>query len=170
MKFTDQRTKFNKDIGRAIFLFIGLFAGIIFNSYRQWEIKQQAWLDSQVKLGTKLISPVPQNDLVFHPVYAQEALKPTPTPTTQELVTLEITRVFGASSIMHKIAKCESGLNPNAKNPTSSATGVFQIMSSVHGVSQRMLKDYKINIAVAKKLYDEQGTNPWISSINCWSK
>ena len=29
---------------------------------------------------------------------------------------------------MIRIAKCESGLKPNAKNPTSTATGIFQII------------------------------------------
>lgn len=127
------------------------------------------WESQQLKLGTDLLSPMSQNDLVFAQEKPQDTPKPTPKPI-QALVREEIVRVFGENSIMLKVAQCESGFNPMAKNKTSSATGVFQIMSSVHGISPRFLTDYKVNTAIAKKLYDEQGTTPWNASINCWGR
>jgi len=158
----DNRTKVARDIKYLVFIIIGILIGGIGVKWDNWERKQIEWADSQVPM---LLSPLGSS--VIH---AQEAPRPTPQPTERELVTAEITRVFGASSVMHKVAFCESGLNPRAKNKNSSATGIFQIMASVHGVSPRFLTDYKVNIAIAKKLYDEQGTNPWNASINCWSK
>lgn len=79
--------------------------------------------------------------------------------------------VFGKDApLMTKIAKCESGLNPNAKNKTSTARGLFQVMSSVHGVQEKWLYNPMVNALIAKQLYDRQGTTPWNSSMGCWSK
>lgn len=79
--------------------------------------------------------------------------------------------VFGKDApVMTKIAKCESGLNPNAKNKNSTARGLFQVMSSVHGVQEKWLYNPMVNALIAKQLYDRQGTVPWASSRECWSK
>lgn len=63
------------------------------------------------------------------------------------------------------VAKCESGLKAEAYNDKntngSKDSGVFQI-NSVHAINPRFLKDFKVNIMVARKLYDEQGWNPWV--------
>ena len=159
----DNRKKYTRDIYRAFFLIIGIFVGAISIKWGLWEAQQAAWAESQVPM---LLSP-----LADTPVYAREAPETPKPPTERELVIAEIERVFGDdSAVMKRVAFCESGFNPKAKNPKSSATGVFQIMAGVHGVSPRFLMDYKVNIAIAKKLFDEQKTNPWISSINCWSK
>jgi hypothetical protein len=86
-------------------------------------------------------------------------------PTTPTDV---IDYVFGKDApTMLRVAKCESGLNPNAKNKESSATGLFQIMASVHGIDKKWLVDPMINAIVAKKLYDRQGITPWVSSNPC---
>lgn len=82
-----------------------------------------------------------------------------------------INTVFGANApVMKKVAMCESGLNPNARNKTSTARGVFQVMASVHQVQEKWLLNPAINTLIAKQLYDEQGLTPWVSSRGCWSK
>lgn len=60
-----------------------------------------------------------------------------------------------------RIADCESGDNPNARNP-SGATGVFQILGGP--------TDPWANIRLAWSMSDH-GTNwqPWSSSEGCWA-
>ncbi len=52
----------------------------------------------------------------------------------------------------------ESGGNPDAKNPTSSARGLFQILSSlwgpIFGVTPEQLFDPVINTSVARRVYE----------------
>jgi len=160
----DKRTRMYRQLSNLVIGLTCLLLGALLN---KWQMTP-TWESKQLKLGTSLLSPVPQNDLVFAREKPQDTPKPTPKPTTV-LVQEEIVRVFGENTIMLKVAKCESGFNPKAKNPKSSATGVFQIMSSVHGISPRFLTDYKVNIAAAHKLYLEQNLMPWEASRNCWS-
>jgi hypothetical protein len=83
----------------------------------------------------------------------------------------KIKEVFGEDGeLMIKVARCESNLNPKAKNSTSSARGLFQILSKLHQVKEQWLYDENVNIAIAKQMFDASGTNPWIASINCWGK
>lgn len=156
----DNRKKYTRDIYRALFLIIGIFVGAISIKWGLWEAQQAAWAESQVPM---LLSP-----LADAPVYAREAPETPKPPTERELVIAEIERVFGDdSAVMKRVAFCESGYNPRAKNPKSSATGVFQIMAGVHGVSPRFLTNPYINIAIAKQLYDNSGLEPWRASNNC---
>lgn len=63
-----------------------------------------------------------------------------------------------------KIFSCESGLRANAqgKNKNGSTdTGIAQI-NSVHSIPETYLKNEKINILVAKQIYDRQGWRPWV--------
>lgn len=102
--------------------------------------------------------------------YAQMLEAKLLTPESQDPQFI-IERVFGKDAgLFKKIASCESSLNPNAKNKTSSARGLLQIMSSVHKIDQKWLKNPMINALVAKQLFDEQGTTPWNASKHCWSK
>lgn len=59
----------------------------------------------------------------------------------------------------------ESGGDPNAKNPTSSARGLMQIMASLwapyFGVSYEALYDPETNIRLARQVYDRQGWAAW---------
>jgi hypothetical protein len=59
----------------------------------------------------------------------------------------------------------ESGGNPNAKNPRSSARGLMQIMASVwaeeYGFSYDDLYTPEINLFVARKVKDTQGWGAW---------
>lgn len=63
-----------------------------------------------------------------------------------------------------KVFTCESRLNPSVEhwnNNGSVDTGVAQI-NSVHGINQKWLRDYRINLLVAYKLWQEQGWRPWV--------
>ena len=59
----------------------------------------------------------------------------------------------------------ESGGNPDAKNPESSARGLFQIMASVwaptFGVSYDDLYDPELNVRLAHRIYETQGWTAW---------
>lgn len=70
---------------------------------------------------------------------------------------------------MLRVARCESGLIPTAQGPTNDH-GIYQIHVPSH--SARIvgldLYDPKVNIAFARKLYDESGKNPWNASRKCW--
>ena len=87
---------------------------------------------------------------------------------TREEIEREIEAVFGEEADLFKrIAWCESRFDPDADN--GSDTGVFQI-NRVHQIAPRWLRNYKINILVAKELFDRQGTLPWRSSWKCWRR
>jgi len=59
----------------------------------------------------------------------------------------------------------ESGGNPNADNPDSTAHGLFQILASLwaphFGVSPDDLFDPVVNVKLARQIYDLQGWNAW---------
>lgn len=91
-----------------------------------------------------------------------------------------VKRQFAKEPVLISIAKCESGMRQFdefgrvLKNPRSSATGVMQIMASVHRRSAMRL-GYDIytlegNLGYAKKLYQREGTKPWNASRHCWGK
>jgi hypothetical protein len=68
--------------------------------------------------------------------------------------------------LMIAIAKAESGLNAKAYNKNNNGSedfGLFQI-NSIHGEDN--LFDVDKNIAVAKKIYDNQGLNAWVAYQN----
>ena len=58
------------------------------------------------------------------------------------------------------VARCESGLRPDAYNP-SGATGVFQIIGGPFDVWD--------NVRMALRMYHERGWQPWVASAYCWS-
>lgn len=68
------------------------------------------------------------------------------------------------------VARCESGVREEAVNPKnkdgSHDSGVFQINSG-HGIPNRYLLNSRVNIAIARQMYDAGGWNPWRSSNNC---
>jgi hypothetical protein len=59
------------------------------------------------------------------------------------------------------IMKHESGGNPNAQNPHSSAAGLFQIMGFWWDKYGGNRYDPETNVALARKIYDQQGWNAW---------
>jgi hypothetical protein len=64
-----------------------------------------------------------------------------------------------------EVAKCESRLDPNAKNPNSSAKGLLQIMGSVweprFGLDSTQLYDPVINVQAASDILKIQGWGAW---------
>lgn len=73
------------------------------------------------------------------------------------------------------IIKCESGGNPTAQNPGSTASGLFQFLDSTWqslGGSQysRRAKDASVEQQeqIANKAYQESGLSPWAASRGCW--
>ena len=73
---------------------------------------------------------------------------------------------------MIRIAKCESGLRPEAKNPNSTATGIFQIIIGTWDGNKCEGErwDFQDNIKCAYKLYQSRGFQPWNASKHCWNK
>ena len=80
-----------------------------------------------------------------------------------------------------KIAKCESSsLNPNATNPKSSATGLFQITKDTFNESKPAIqnnwthelhaKDPEINIIVALYYLEKNQLSRWNESSHCWKQ
>lgn len=71
-----------------------------------------------------------------------------------------------------RIAKCESGYKADAKNGTSSATGIFQFLWGTWDANKCSGEkwDFKDNIDCAIKVYKLQGDIPWRSSERCWDK
>lgn len=73
------------------------------------------------------------------------------------------------------VAKCESGLRKDAYNGSNSNStadyGVFQI-NSVHQkrFGQGYMVDWKENVRVAKKIFDEQGFSPWVCARSIGEK
>ena len=75
-----------------------------------------------------------------------------------------------------RIIRCESGGNPAAKNPASTASGLFQHLASMWpersvaaGWSGSDVFDPVANVAVAAWLvYDFGGWAHWYPSANCW--
>lgn len=71
---------------------------------------------------------------------------------------------------MIRIAKAESNYRPDAKNASSSARGVFQILlgtwESNDCDGSRL--NYHDNIVCAYKLYQARGFQPWNASKSAW--
>jgi len=108
----------------------------------------------------------------------EPTLFPTPTPkqkTETQQIFEEIEKVFGENAQTAKrVACCEnqgkpncSYLDPKKKGPTDD-WGIFQIHRPSHQVPVKFLVNWRINIAIAKQLFDEQGWNPWRASKKCW--
>jgi hypothetical protein len=73
-------------------------------------------------------TPTPRPVFVYHPVQSSYVYNPPPPNPGSNAVVADIEAVFGpyATSAL-AVARCESGYNPYAYNP-SGASGVFQIM------------------------------------------
>lgn len=72
------------------------------------------------------------------------------------------------------IIACESGGNPTAQNPTSSASGLFQFIDSTWaslGGSTAHAKDAPVaeQYAIANRQYAISGFTAWNASRSCWS-
>lgn len=82
----------------------------------------------------------------------------------------------GWDSVSGAIATCESGNNPRARNPGSSASGAWQLLkgtwASVGGLlfaPTAAQATYDQQAMAARRLYARDGLNPWAASRSCWS-
>lgn len=87
---------------------------------------------------------------------------------------------FADIPVMIEIARCESEFKHYNENGTvrknhqgSSATGLMQIMSSIHRKpAARLGFDIDTpegNMEYARHLYEKNGTWPWLASKHCWN-
>lgn len=81
-----------------------------------------------------------------------------------------------SADVLDVIAKCESGSNPLAKNPYSSASGLFQILNSTWAANGGMEFAPTARQAspaqqrvVAERILARSGTTPWNASRSCWA-
>jgi cell wall-associated NlpC family hydrolase len=76
------------------------------------------------------------------------------------------------ADILDEIARCESGGNPRAQNPSSSASGTYQFIDStwrsLGGSGSAKNASPAQQRAMAEKLLASQGTSPWNASKSCW--
>ena len=90
----------------------------------------------------------------------------------------QVRQYFASYPVLINIAKCESRMRQYdekgrvLKNPSSSASGVMQIMLSYHrkpaarlGLDLHTLDG---NLRYALHLYKQEGTRPWNASRHCW--
>lgn len=105
-------------------------------------------------------------------VEASTTLKMAPVERVQ--VVKEIEKVFPEDKrLMVKVASCESGLDPDAKSSSSSASGIFQVIKGTwkHFDCKGDPFNYKHNISCARKIYDSAGgLGHWSESFHCWKK
>lgn len=75
------------------------------------------------------------------------------------------------------IIECESGFNSSAKNPNSTAKGLFQFINSTFASTiERMgwthgnVLDWKQNLVAGIWLLKTEGEKPWRASKHCYEK
>ena len=81
------------------------------------------------------------------------------------------------SELLLRIAKCESGFNPNARNKHSTASGLFQFIDStfINQAQAREIEwtdknDPEIQAELAARMIADGGLGHWNASRNCWDK
>lgn len=90
-------------------------------------------------------------------------------PYEDEAVVSLISAEFPDAPVMLRIARAESQFIPTAKNPHSTATGLFQVLrgtAAAYGCGDQTIPEESIKCA--RKIYDKEGTRPWASSSANW--
>jgi hypothetical protein len=119
------------------------------------------------------VTPTPQNNVVVSKspelavtITTPEPTKPAKLTTEQEEIIAFIKQTFGKDADEAiQIARCESGLRPNAVNHNTDSAqtidyGLFQINNHWQEIDNTsFLFDYKINTLMAKKIFDNRGGN-----------
>ena len=81
---------------------------------------------------------------------------------------------YGANyRLARTIAHCESGLRFDAKNPGSTASGVFQYIrgtwaNTPEGKAGESVFNAEANVKAAVRHLAKKGTSPWNESKHCW--
>ncbi|HET9260000.1 MAG TPA: transglycosylase SLT domain-containing protein [Acidimicrobiia bacterium] len=69
------------------------------------------------------------------------------------------------------IIRHESGGDPAADNPRSSATGLFQILAGPwgdhYGVTEDHFRDAELNVRLARDIWDQSGWVAWTTNRLC---
>ena len=158
---------------KIIIWFIACFATIIatppqqeavkFNQYPLTEIQKKEIILNESEYEKKLRQPIPRQDPNR---YTQEEVK--------TIIRQEVARQGGSMAdvgIALAIAEVESGYRANAKNPNSSASGVYQLLDSTAdawGVVD--VFDPFDNCAGAIKQIIKGNLSPWNFSRAKWEK
>lgn len=113
----------------------------------------------KVEESSKAVSNAPVS------LKGDEAKNPSPGEIPEIIYEVAEEKQFQNPEILVRIAEAESGFDTCAKNPNSSATGLFQILD-MHGLS----KEERCNprIATAWAIDNFSGGRPWNSSRNKW--
>jgi phenylpyruvate tautomerase PptA (4-oxalocrotonate tautomerase family) len=74
----------------------------------------------------------------------------------------------GQADLAVRVARCESKLDPIAKNSRSTATGVYQLLA-MHWRGKFDPRDPVSNVNYAYGLWKSSGWSPWNESRSCWS-
>lgn len=133
-----------------------------------------AYLDSKQVIQLTYADPITKIEAevkkAVEPVKAEAKVLGVSTVDKNDVQGL-IRKYFGKDADMAlKIAKCESGMNPNSKNKTSTASGVFQIIKGTWiGNRQAMGLDTDLNlrfdaeenVKTAYKIFQDQSWRPW---------
>ncbi len=113
---------------------------------------------------------------------ATEAMSQSELRLTIESNTEAIVRkYFEDIPVMIQVARCESTFRHTLEDGSvltgkvdPADTGVMQINMRYHGATAEKLgldlHDIYGNMAYARHLYEEQGTQPWSASSPCWSR
>lgn len=152
-----------------------IIGGYVFNNLPNLLTNHSAEASAMVEVEEEAregLTPTaaPQNKAVVEtkPSLAVTVEEPKQKYTSeQEEIIAFIKQTFGKDSDNAiKIAKCESGLRPNAVNDNTTwggrgiDKGLFQINTSWQGVTNdNFLYDYKINTLMAKTIFDSWGHN-----------
>jgi hypothetical protein len=146
----EQMTKHQLEVQRDVFkvLAVSMLVALAF-----------AWVKRSMDVSAEMVHPQPYSVIVVEKEVPVEVVR------LPDEVEEFVRAVFGkeADNAL-KVFRCESGLRAQAYNKNTNGSidvGVAQI-NSVHGVPKRYLENYKINILVAKQIYDASGWNPWV--------
>lgn len=92
--------------------------------------------------------------------------EPIRQPTPQEYLAELAGNNF---ELLNRIIICESGWKSTAKNPNSTASGIFQFIATTwNSWGEGDVFNPYDNIRAGVKLFEAQGTHPWTASKSCW--
>lgn len=129
------------------------------------------YLDNGGFAGLEKSEPEVQKDTTEKPdtvLMEEKDLSNTTSPVSL-IKKVAIEEGFTDVNLLLRIAECESSLNPCAKNATSSATGLFQILD-MHGLSVEERCNPEIATRWTINKINNGGLNAWNASKHCWNK